>query len=63
MKTNSLTIATAQSFISKDVRENGLEIRRLMGLAHQAGARLIHFPEGAMSGYVKSQIKSWGEVD
>lgn len=63
MKTNLLTIATAQSFISKDVRENGLEIRRLMGLAHQAGARLIHFPEGAMSGYVKSQIKKWEEVD
>jgi predicted amidohydrolase len=63
MKTQSLTIATAQSFISKDVRENGLEIRRLMKLASQAGARLIHFPEGAMSGYAKRQIKNWEEVD
>jgi predicted amidohydrolase len=63
MKANSLTVATAQSFISKDVQENGLEIRRLMQLASQAGARLVHFPEGAMSGYVKSQIKSWEEVN
>lgn len=59
----SIVVATAQSFISADVRENGLEIRRLMSLAVQAGADLIHFPEGAMSGYVKSQIMDWKEVD
>jgi len=28
-----------------------------------AGCRLIHFPEGALSGYAKSQIKDWGVVD
>lgn len=58
-----MIVATAQSFISKDVCENALEIRRLMQLASQAGARLIHFPEGAMSGYVKSQIDNWESVD
>jgi predicted amidohydrolase len=34
-----------------------------MALAEQAGARLIHFPEGALSGYVKAQIRDWKEVD
>src|SRR5262249_32811804 len=31
-----LTIATAQSYISANVTENGKEIRRLMGIAHDA---------------------------
>jgi predicted amidohydrolase len=59
----SIIIAIAQSSISTDVRENGREIRRLMALAHQKGVDLIHFPEGAMSGYVKSQISEWKQVD
>ena len=32
---------------SDGLRRSGLEIRRLMHQAHEAGARLIHFPEGA----------------
>lgn len=63
MTKSPITIATAQSYISKDVRENGLEIRSLMARAHAKGARLINFPEGAMSGYVKAQIHDWSEVD
>ena len=39
------------------------EIRRLMELARAQGAHIIHFPEAAMSGYTKSQIKSWDDVD
>ena len=31
--------------------------------AKASSARLIHFPEGALSGYIKAQIKSWDEVD
>jgi len=31
--------------------------------AKASSARIIHFPEGALSGYIKAQIKSWGEVD
>jgi len=45
-------IATAQSTISVDVNANGEEIRRLMREASGAAAQLIHFPEGALSGYV-----------
>lgn len=58
-----ITIATAQSHISADVRENGREIRKLMQQARAEGATLAHFPEGAMSGYAKSQIGSWDRVD
>lgn len=56
-------LATAQIDISADVRRNGGAIRRMMARAARAGARLAHFPEGALSGYVKSQIKSWDAVD
>lgn len=58
-----IQIATAQSHISADVRENGREIRRLMREARSEGAAIVHFPEGAMSGYTKSQIKDWERVD
>jgi predicted amidohydrolase len=56
-------LATAQIEISADVRRNGSAIRRFMAKAARGGARLVHFPEGAVSGYVKSQIKSWDAVD
>jgi len=58
-----IVLATAQSLITPDVRANGAEIRRLMEFARAQGADIIHFPEGAMSGYTKSQIKSWNSVD
>jgi predicted amidohydrolase len=59
----AVSIATAQSRITPDVRENGRRIRELMSVAKMAGCRLVHFPEGALSGYVKSQIRDWATVD
>ena len=59
MSKRPIKIATAQSYISTDIRENGREIRKLMQQARSEGATIVHFPEGAMSGYTKSQIKSW----
>ncbi len=59
----SVTLATAQSYISADVRENGREIRRLIELAKHEGADIVHFPEGAMSGYIRRQILDWNDVD
>ena len=59
----SLKLATAQIEVSSDVRRNGAVIRRALARAARDGARLAHFPEGALSGYVKSQIKDWGAVD
>lgn len=46
-------LAVAQSVIREDprdraaLRECGRDLRRLMREAHQAGARIVHFPEGA----------------
>jgi predicted amidohydrolase len=58
-----LRIAIAQSRIDRDVRANGREIRGQMRRAAAGGARLIQFPEGAASGYAKSEVTSWDEVD
>src|SRR5215472_11833416 len=63
MSKRPFKIAAAQSRISPDVRENGREIRRLMRQAYTDGAKLVHFPEGAMSGCSKAQIKSWADFD
>lgn len=48
-----LRLATAQVTISEDprdqarLRQSGQEVQELMRQASQAGARVIHFPEGA----------------
>jgi len=60
---DAICIAIAQSRIEADVRENGSLIRKLMNEASKAGARIVHFPEAALSGYIKAQIKSWDQVD
>lgn len=59
----SFRIAIAQTSISRDVRENGQSVRRSMRDAAAAGARLVLFPEGCLSGYAKAQITDWGDVD
>ena len=56
-------IAVAQTPISADPRANGSAIRSAMHRAASRGARLIQFPEGALSGYAKEQIHSWRDVD
>ena len=49
----SVRLAVAQTTVHDDprdigkLRDSGLEMRRLMQEARQAGARLLHFPEGA----------------
>jgi predicted amidohydrolase len=63
MTSGRLKIATVQSEISPDIRRNGRMVRRLLTRAAAAGARLAHFPEGALSGYVKTEITDWAEVD
>ncbi|MES0002802.1 carbon-nitrogen hydrolase family protein [Mesorhizobium sp. M0051] len=52
-ETRSMRLAVAQSTVHDDprdigaLRDSGLEMRCLMREARQAGARLLHFPEGA----------------
>lgn len=61
--TELITIAIAQPRVSTQVRENSASTLRMMTDARQAGARLIHFPEGSLSGYCAVQITDWADVD
>lgn len=63
MPGTALPVAAAQSRIAADVRENGRHVRNLMGQAAAAGARLVQFPEGALSGYAKAQVTAWDAVE
>jgi predicted amidohydrolase len=58
-----IVVATVQSSIVADVRENARNIRDAMRNAADGGARLIHFPECALSGYVDYQVPDWSAVD
>ena len=59
----TLRIATTQPAGIADTRDNGRKARELMHQAAAAGARVIQFPEGFLSGYAKEQIASWDNVD
>lgn len=56
-------LATAHPKISASVSENGRGIRTLMTQAKRAGAQLIHFPESALSGFVKRHIPHWDSFE
>src|SRR5690349_25038877 len=58
-----LRIATTQPAGTADARHNGTTARALMRQAAAQHARLIHFPEGFLSGYAKEQIADWNDVD
>lgn len=58
-----ITIAIGQFFLSADPHANGAVIREQMREACARGARLILFPEGALSGYMKAQIACWNNVN
>ncbi|MEJ3741685.1 carbon-nitrogen hydrolase family protein [Actinomycetes bacterium KLBMP 9797] len=60
----TIRIAAAQSAVSCDPTANGHAVRALMRQAHDQGARLVHFPEGAISGYpgspqAKQALAGW----
>jgi len=59
----SVRIAIAQTPVTADPAKNGTIIRQQVRDAAATGARLVQFPECAASGYVKSEIKSWRDVD
>ncbi|HEV7346549.1 MAG TPA: carbon-nitrogen hydrolase family protein [Devosia sp.] len=61
--TETLRIAVVQSRIEPDIRRNGSHIRQLMEQAAAQGARLALFPEGALSGYAKAQVRDWDGLD
>ncbi|WNV86071.1 carbon-nitrogen hydrolase family protein [Umezawaea sp. Da 62-37] len=53
-ETRTLRLAVAQTHLRPDpgdrdeLRESGRDVRALVREAHEAGARVVHFPEGAM---------------
>jgi len=65
-KTSRFPLVASRSphfYVSGDVRDNGRRIRGLMDDAAASGARLIQFPECAASGYEKSQLRNWDNLD
>lgn len=60
---DTVRIAVVQSRIERDIAANGAHIRRLLNDAASMGARLALFPEGALSGYAKAQVRDWAELD
>lgn len=58
-----VAVATAQCPVEADPARNAAAIVRAMRRAAARGARVVHFAEGALSGYVKAQIWSWDDVD
>lgn len=55
----ALVMASAAMPVSADLDVNACQIRRTLRLAKAAGVGLVQFPEGAASGYAKSEIASW----
>jgi predicted amidohydrolase len=56
-------IAVVQSRIESDITSNGTHIRAMLDRAAAADASLALFPEGALSGYAKAQVKDWDALD
>jgi predicted amidohydrolase len=58
-----MKIAAAQTPVTRDPKQNGAAIRAQMREAAEAGARLVLFCEGALSGYpVKDEEVDWAGV-
>ena len=55
-------MAIVQSHATKDIKGNCRHICELMTQDRDVGAGLIHLPEAALSGYVKSQSPNRGSV-
>jgi len=58
-----LTVATCQFPVSADVGANLRQITRQLGVAADRGARVAHFPEGALSGYAGTDFGSFADFD
>lgn len=59
----TVQVATTQPAGCADAGDNGRMARTLMRRAAAANARLVHFPEGFLSGYAKEQIANWDDVN
>ena len=57
----AVRLALAQTKVGTDVAANGAAIRRAMTRAKAAGADLVQFTEGALSGYGRKELRPFGE--
>jgi deaminated glutathione amidase len=58
-----LKVATCQFPVSADLDTNLRYIKRQMDTASRRGARVAHFPEGALSGYAGTNFESFADFD
>lgn len=58
-----VAVATVQCPVGGDPAGNTGTIVRSMRRAAARGARVVHCPEGALSGYTREQIRSWDTID
>jgi predicted amidohydrolase len=58
-----LKVATCQFPVGADIGTNLRYIKRQMGLAKQGGARVVHFPEGSLSGYAGTDFATFAGFD
>jgi predicted amidohydrolase len=61
--TDTVRIAVVQSRIERDIFANGRHISSLLDGVAARGASLALFPEGALSGYCKTQVRDWSDFD
>lgn len=58
-----LSVATCQFAVSRHLRRNAGQILRQIRVAAEAGARVVHLPEAALSGYLGRDRESWAGFD
>jgi hypothetical protein len=58
-----LKVATCQFAVGADIEVNLRHLKRQMTVAAQRGARVAHFPEGALSGYAGVDFESFAGFD
>lgn len=63
VQVGKLRVGTCQFAVSRDLRRNGRRILALTRAAADAGARVVHFPEAALSGYLGRDHADWSTVD
>jgi deaminated glutathione amidase len=59
----ALSVATCQFPVSADISANLDHIKRQMATASRRGARVAHFPEGALSGYAGTDFETFAGFD
>lgn len=58
-----LSVATCQFAVSADIGANLRQVKRQAAVAAERGARAVHFPEGALSGYAGMDFGSFAGFD